>query len=556
MSQTFYLKYRPQTISDLDSTLAKEELIKIFSSGKVPHAFLFSGTRGIGKTSAARIVAKAVNCENRLPTTDYSKDKSSSQKSVDSSLSFEPCNECDSCISITAGTSVDVLEIDAASNRGIDDIKELREKIRLAPSSSKYKVYIIDEVHMLTTEAFNALLKTLEEPPKHALFILCTTDPEKLPKTILSRCERINFKKATTSEIVSRLKKICEAEKLEFEEPGLKEIARLSDGSFRDAVKTLEQVSFSGKITKLEVEKTVGILGDFKIEDLLSLLKQKNTKEALLWIDKVTEAGSNLRLLLENILENLRGSLLQNFGVGEEKVLVEFSVLESKKLIALFTKAYFEMKNAIIPQLPLEMAIVEWDETQFKVQSAKFKVEDDGGKDSKKNNDENVILSKAKDPEEKNNPRRDSSPDVHRDQNDTVACSFSIEDVVSKWPDILEKVKPMNHSVLAFLKACRPKSCEEGYLVLEVFYKFHKDQLESDKCRKIFEKAASEVLGGDVKLRCHLGNDKPRLSDPVPLPPIEQKSTFAKASVDKQKSDEVDIIKLAEEIFNNSGTVH
>ncbi|PIV01497.1 DNA polymerase III, subunit gamma and tau, partial [Candidatus Shapirobacteria bacterium CG03_land_8_20_14_0_80_39_12] len=190
MTVSFYLKYRPQKFLDLDSSEAREELLKIFKSEKIPHALLFSGPRGIGKTSAARIVAKAVNCE-KVQSTEYKEHRE-----------FEPCNQCDSCISITNGTNVDILEIDAASNRGIDDIKELREKIKLSPASAKYKVYIIDEAHMLTPEAFNALLKTLEEPPKHAIFILCTTDPEKLPKTIISRCQRINFKKASNKEIV------------------------------------------------------------------------------------------------------------------------------------------------------------------------------------------------------------------------------------------------------------------------------------------------------------------------------------------------------------------
>lgn len=523
MLTAFCLKYRPQTISDLDSTLAREELTKIFSSSKIPHAFLFSGTRGIGKTSAARIVAKAVNCGLRH--------------------GFEPCNQCDSCVSITAGTNVDVLEIDAASNRGIDDIKELREKIRLAPSSSKYKVYVIDEVHMLTTEAFNALLKTLEEPPKHALFILCTTDPEKLPKTITSRCQLINFKKATTPEIIPRLKKICEAEKLEFEESGLREIAQLSDGSFRDAVKTLEQVSFSGKVTKLEVEKTVGILGDFKVEDFLCLLKQKNTKEALVWLDKATEAGSNLRLLTENILENLRRALLRNFGIGEESSEIGFSIEEAIKLIGIFSKAYFEMKNAVIAQLPLEMVVVEWSGGGGKCEDRSGKLDKEVGSE-KSSSDDQIVPPQ--------NPASHFSPPT---------SNFSLEDVVKKWPAILEKVKPMNHSVLAFLKACKPKSCEEGYLVLEVFYKFHKDQLESDKCRKIFEKAASEVLGGEVRLKCHLGENKPPRSELRSLPPIEHEPSFVPptsgVTAGKQITEEIDIIKLAEEIFNNgSGTVH
>ena len=273
MSQTFYLKYRPQTFADLDSVSSREELINVFSSKNIPHAFLFTGTKGIGKTSAARIVAKAVNCFGKNQKSKI-KDQNENGKIVE----YEPCNECDACVSITAGNNVDVMEIDAASFTGVDDIRDLREKIKLAPAGLKYKVFIIDEVHRLSGSAFDALLKTLEEPPKHVIFILCTTDPEKLPKTIISRCQRINFKKATKKEIVERLKKNCQAEGLEFEEEALGQIVKLSEGSFRDAVKFLEQVSFSGKISLAEVQKIAGISGEYKSEDFLKLLIEGQPK--------------------------------------------------------------------------------------------------------------------------------------------------------------------------------------------------------------------------------------------------------------------------------------
>src|SRR5665213_65939 len=179
----FYLKYRPQKIKDLDSQEVRERLLKILASDNLPHAFLLTGPKGLGKTSAARIVAKSVNCTNRKKG------------------EAEPCGKCEACLSITNGTNMDVIEIDGASNRGIDEMRDLREKIRLAPLSSKKKVYIIDEVHMLTTEAFNALLKTLEEPPAHAIFILCTTEPQKVPATIVSRCLHVSFKSPTKEEM-------------------------------------------------------------------------------------------------------------------------------------------------------------------------------------------------------------------------------------------------------------------------------------------------------------------------------------------------------------------
>ena len=530
METTFYLKYRPQKFSDLDSTEAREELEKIFSSGKIPHAFLFIGPRGIGKTSAARIVAKAVNCERiyGLQSTDYGLRTTvdSGRKMGDGSKEYEPCNECSACKSITEGTNVDVLEIDAASNRGIEDIKELREKIKLAPANLRFKVYIIDEVHMLTTEAFNALLKTLEEPPKHAIFILCTTDPEKLPKTIVSRCVVINFKRATKKEILGRLEKICQKENIEFEPAGLEEIVKASEGSFRDANKILEQVSFEGKVTLEKVRKIIGLVSEFSLDEFLNLLKEKKVKDALEWVSRAYENGMNLKILTERVLDKLRSSLLACFGVqieGEKEAKVDFTIEELKELIGLFSKAYGDLRTAVIPQLPLEMAIIEW-----------------GGKEEKPVGEEKISedlppVSPKKVIEKK------ESQEVRVEEKMVVkekeTSNLSLEEVKLKWGEVLEKVKPMNHSVLAFLKAAQPFACEEGCLVLEVFYKFHKDQLEKETSRRIFEKAASEVFGRQVKLKCRLGEGK-----------REQK----KEEVTNQplSNEDSDIIEVAKKLFS------
>lgn len=533
METTFYLKYRPQKFSELDSTEAREELQKIFSSGKIPHAFLFCGPKGIGKTSAARIVAKAVNCEeNELGRHVLNKGLATDrQKTL--IADFEPCNHCDNCLSITAGTGMDVLEMDAASNRGIEDIKELRENIKLAPSKLRFKVYIIDEVHMLTTEAFNALLKTLEEPPPHTIFILCTTDPEKLPKTIVSRCLVVNFKKATKKEIVGRLKKICEAENLEYEEKALEEIVKVSEGSFRDANKILEQVSFSGKITAEEVKKVVGLSAQFEVVDFLELLKKKETREALFWINKAFEQGLNLKILTENILDVLRAQLLKKFGIEVESEQKElgFSIEEIKRLIELFTQAYQSLRSTAILQLPLEMAVIEWDVS--------------GDQEDGKPNEQR----KVREEQEGSGGRKQVEEKVQREE-EKESFDFSqsvgnleLEKVVEKWPEILEGVKPLNHSVLAFLKAAKPLECKDGFLTLEVFYKFHKDQLEKETSRRIFEKVASEVLGGRVKLKCRLGEGKKeKLSEKLEQEEVKK--------TDSLKSDS-DIIELAEKIFSN-----
>lgn len=340
----FYRKYRPQRISELDSESVRHTLSSVLATKEIAHAFLFTGPKGLGKTSAARIVAKVVNCLRR-------KD-------------LEPCNKCEQCISITNGTNLDLIEIDAASNRGIDEIRDLREKIKLAPSSAKKKMYIIDEVHMLTTEAFNALLKTLEEPPEHAMFILATTDPHKVPQTIQSRCFHIAFKRATENEILRSLKRIVAAEKIAIDQDALLKIANASDGSFRDASKLLEQArALAGrkKILSEFVDQTLG--GSTKSDDFMRLIKVKNTKEALLWLNKGIDGGLNIKTWLEDLLSMLHSMLLYKYNVQNGEVASElrnFSEEELKELISLFSRSYQELRTAVIPQLPVELAIIKY----------------------------------------------------------------------------------------------------------------------------------------------------------------------------------------------------
>src|SRR5687767_12395504 len=238
---SFYLKYRPRNIGELDLDTVRESLESILKSGKFSHAYLFVGPRGAGKTSAARILAKVVNCLRRVE-------------------SGEPCLECEMCKMIENGSALDVIEIDAASNRGIDNIRELREKIGLAPVMGTRKVYIIDEVHMLSIDAFNALLKTLEEPPMHAMFVLCTTEDHKVPETVVSRCIRVQFTKANEEEVKRSLMKAITGEKLNVLEEALIMLARSVDGSFREGHKVLEQLaSLEKEVTLLDVKKVIGM---------------------------------------------------------------------------------------------------------------------------------------------------------------------------------------------------------------------------------------------------------------------------------------------------------
>lgn len=335
---TLYLKYRPQVFGDLDCTVARESLIKIFSSDNIPHAFLLSGPKGIGKTSAARIIAKALNCKK--------------------GKKGEPCNKCVSCLSIMKGNNIDVIELDAASNRGIDDIRSLKEGVYLAPAAARTKVYIIDEAHMLTLEAANAFLKTLEEPPSHVVFILATTNPEKLPQTVLSRLTQINFTKATNEEISSQLMRVAKGEKIKIEKKAVDLIVRYSDGSFRDAVKILENVLLKTKGSVKESDVQV-VLQSYlsNITSFFELLETGSVNSALGFIEDFVKKGGSIRRFSDEMIDFLHKSLLAKSGIGED-ILIGFSQPELISLIDLVSDT--KNQNSPLAQLPLEIAILKY----------------------------------------------------------------------------------------------------------------------------------------------------------------------------------------------------
>lgn len=498
---TLYRKYRPQKLSEI---LGQERIIqtltKQLEKKKIHHAYLFSGPKGTGKTSTARIVAKALNC-------------------LSTAKSVEPCNRCKSCTSITTGTHLDLIEIDAASNRGIDDIRELREGVKLSPSSGKYKVYIIDEAHMLTPEAFNALLKTLEEPPEHVIFILATTEVHKLPGTIISRTQRFDFGRPNITEITKRLKGIAKAEGWKMEDDGLIEIAKAGDGAFRDAEVLLEKVgSVNPRAKKKDVLAIIGNKTTSQILELLEIVESKETKKAFIWLDDFLSAGGNVRVLNETIIDSLRKILLIKAGAGEDlvkKVAPEeydslrnhADILDSdrvEQLIKLFNRSIGELAMVSISQLPLELAFVE--ACDFHVGSSREVVSPEVKEESPE------VTNPEPEVKEVSPKVVEQKPKVNLDEEKTL------KKIKKDWPKILKEVRKENKSLEVFLRGAEPDKIEEDTLFLKFYYRFHKERVEEPKNRKILEGVLEKEVAQPVRIKGIMG-EKPaskRKQDYIP----------------------------------------
>jgi DNA polymerase-3 subunit gamma/tau len=485
----YYTKYRPQKFTEVcRPNEAADVLSKQVQTGKTVHAYLFMGPRGTAKTTVARILAKALNCTKLKANGD-------------------PCDKCSNCESIKNGSYVDLIEIDAASNRGIDDIRDLKDKIKLAPTMGKKKVYIIDEVHMLTTEAFNALLKTLEEPPANTHFILCTTEDHKVPATIKSRCQVFRFKRGTVNQIIEKLNQIAKSEGIKVSDADIRKIAEASLGGFRDAETLLQQVA-EGDIN---VASLLSASSKEKYIECVDYLITCKASKALTIVNDVFNEGVDLYVWVGELLKYLRTLIFVKSGVSESASEVTEEIIEATKQQAkkvdlrwlvkttnILLEAHKSIRSAFIPQLPIEIAIVE-------ICSHEEDEDDDfeegkprGGKDSK-----SIKLKGENDEEE-------VSKDIDKSDEKPV---ISIKKVESKWDSFIKQSRELNHSLTALLTSSKPVRVEGNFLILEVFYPFHKERLECARTRKLLESLSESIYGVALSVKCVISTTKPKKSD-------------------------------------------
>lgn len=509
MYTALYRKWRPRKFEEVHgqqqvtATLQNE-----LQNNKITHAYLFCGTRGTGKTSTARLLAKAVNCS--------------------SPVDYNPCDKCDSCTSINESSSIDVLEIDAASNRGIDDIRNLREATKFTPTLGKYKVYIIDEVHMLTNEAFNALLKTLEEPPAYVMFILATTEPHKLPATILSRCQRFDFKRISIDNIVGYLQTICGHEGIHAQEAALRMIARNADGAMRDALSILDQCAIYGgkQVQENTVLEVLGISSDQHLIDIGETILSGDASKAILIIDELSAGGKDINqfikdltahyrdLLMIKILENPQDVIDMSFeGVQALKKSAEQFTKESIiRCIKYLSELEAEAKWYSNPRLLLEVAVVKMcklagDDSLEGLVSRLAKLEKmiaEGGVA--------VAATALHGKTAVSSPTKPAADKVaEKSQKPKAAAgNAAVSDIISKWNGFKQFLKERRKiKLMTFVHTAKPLKLEGNMLLLsfETADRYCKEALEMPDIRKDIEKEALEYFGLELRVKAILENE-------------------------------------------------
>lgn len=537
MYTALYRKWRPQKFEDLCgqdqiAITLKNEL----SSNRLSHAYLFCGTRGTGKTSTAKLLAKAVNCK--------------------SPVDHNPCNECESCKSINEGNSIDVYEIDAASNRGIDDIRNLREAIKFTPTLGKYKVYIIDEVHMLTNEAFNALLKTLEEPPEYVLFILATTEPHKLPATILSRCQRFDFKRISVEDIAERLRLVCREEGLNAEEDALRLIARNSDGAMRDALSILDQCSVygDGTITHDSVLKVMGIVNDEYLFKIAECILREDASGAITIIDEISSGGKDINQFIRDLMLHYR-NLLMTKVVSRSEDVIDMSregILQLKKLsesydknniircIDILAELENEAKWSGNPRILLEIAVIRMcrlrsDDSLEGILSRLSKLEEliSKGKFTVAAPESKQTSSSG---DGKNNIEKKEKPAAAKTKSSANAVQGGGE-ILQKWQGFIQELKSRGKIKLrTYLAMAKPLKAEGGTLVLayEKEDQFSKEALETPANKSDVEAAALAYFGVPLRIKCIINGE---------VQADDEQEDIVQAAVELVGKDKVEVVE-------------